>query len=290
MELNITEVIHRYQEPLSVDAAVSALGDDSVLVAGGTWVMRAPLRDEDNAQAFVSLAKIPELQAVSADNTSFHLGALVTHHTLAAKAEQLPEMSALAQAAGQSASPAIRRAATLGGNICTQGFAAADLVPALIALNAVVELQSASGTTVLNVEEYIQTRGDRPSVEILTHVHIPRLPGRSAHARGLLRQAGEYPVAIASVYLELDGIDQIAALRIAVGAVEAVPKRWRALEDALIGQQFSTQSISALAQSLMDGFTPRDGVDAQGWYRLRVLPQLVAQAFADLASQMERPT
>jgi len=195
--LSITDVAHTYQEPHSVDDAISALGDDTVLVAGGTWVMRAPLRDEHHDKVFISLAKIPELQEISADNTSFHLGALVTHHTLAAKAGHLPEMSALAQAAGQSANLAIRRAATLGGNICTQGFAAADLVPALMTLNAVAEVQSTAGTTTLKVEGYIQTRGDRPSSEVLTSVNIPRLPGRSAHARGLLRQAGEYPVATA---------------------------------------------------------------------------------------------
>jgi carbon-monoxide dehydrogenase medium subunit len=276
-----------YLQPLSVEAAVLALRGDAVLVAGGTWVMRAPLRDEDGGRVFVSLAKIPELHTISADDTSLNLGALVTHHELAAAAIPLLEMTALAQAAEQSANPAIRRAATLGGNICTTGFAAADLVPALIALTATVDVKSAAGTTSLKVEDYIQTRGCRPLDEVLTKVRIPRLSGRSAHARSLLRQAGDYPVANMSVYLELDKGGMIDVVRIAVGAVETLPKRWHALERALKRQPFSNRQMADMAQPLVDEFTPRDGIDAPGWYRLRILPRLIEQVFADLAGQME---
>ncbi len=277
----------RFKYPPSVEDAVSALGDSAVLFAGGTWVMRAPLRDEDCEKTFISLAKIPELHLVSVNDAGVKIGALVTHHALAAISD-VPEMTALVQAAGRSANPAIRRMATVGGNICAKDFAAADLVPALLALGAEVEVQSFEGAASLTLEDYLQTRSTRPSTEILTSIHIPRHSGRSAHARGLLRQAGEYPVANVSVYLEPDQNGAINAARIAVGSVESTPKRWHALEAAVSGQPFGRLSISDLAQSLTQEFTPRDGVDAPATYRLRILPRLVAQAFADAMGQLER--
>jgi len=285
--LSIVDLAQTYRQPLSVDAAISALGGGAVALAGGTWIMRAPLRDEDIDRIFVSLAKIPALHLISVDAGRLKLGALVTHHALAAAVVSLPEMAALAQAAGHSANPAIRRTATIGGNICTQGFAAADLVPACVALGASVAVQSAAGASTLPIEDYMRTRASRPEDEILCTISVPRRPGRSAHARGLLRQAGEYPVANVSVYLELDKHGMIATLRIAVGAVEALPKRWRSLEQALTGQPLKTPLVADLVQSLTDEFTPRDGIDAPGWYRLRILPRLVEQAFGDVAAQME---
>lgn len=288
--MTIIDLANTYHQPLSIEAAVSLLGDkaaDTVLIGGATWVMRAPLRDQHTDRFFVSLAKIPELHRVSANATHLELGALVTHQGLAAATTALPEMAALAQAAAHSANPAIRRLATVGGNICTQGFAAADLVPACVALAATVDVQSGAGTATLSVEDYIPSRGSRPSDEILTRVCIPRQSGKSAHARGLLRRAGEYPVANVSLYMEAGADGMIEVIRIAVGAVETSVKRWHALERVLKGQHLATASVADLAETLMTDMTPRDAIDAPGWYRLRILPQLVERAFSDVVAQIE---
>ena len=64
-------------------AALTNMGLSAIPVAGGTWVMRAPVRQEATAQSFVSLHAIEELkgieatwlrsEAISAALTSCHL-------------------------------------------------------------------------------------------------------------------------------------------------------------------------------------------------------------------------
>ncbi len=189
-----------------------------------------------------------------------------------------------------SANPAIRRVATLGGNICAQGFAAPDLVPALIALNATVEVRSKVGAETLDIEDYLLARPTRPSDEILTGIQVTRQSGWSAHARGLLRQAGEYPVANVSAFIDADDGGTINSARIAVGAVEPVPRRWQSLENALVGQPIDAVCLGNIALDHLGDFTPRDGVDSPGKYRLRILPRLAEHVFADIAKQMQEGT
>ncbi len=105
--------------------------------------MRAPLRGESTDRVSVSLSGIAQLHAISHDTEFLRLGALVTHDGLGACTQNLPEMGALMQTATMSANPAIRSTATLCGNICAFGFPAADLVPALMALDARLEVQTA---------------------------------------------------------------------------------------------------------------------------------------------------
>jgi carbon-monoxide dehydrogenase medium subunit len=97
------------------------------------------------------------------------------------------------------------------------------------------------------------------------------------------RQAGEYPLAALSMALKADPDGTIRDLRIAVGAVEARPRRWPALEAALIGCTPDPAALRGIARDLSD-FIGRDAVDAPGWYRTRVLPGLVARAFATLTA------
>jgi len=285
--MNNEEASQLFLQPQSVSAAIAALTGNAVFVAGGTWVMRAGLRGESKDSVFVSLSRIPELRGIQDLGKTVRIGALVTHEGVVAGVDAMPEMGALAQAATHSANPAIRRVATVGGNICTHDFPASDLVPALIALNATVDVCASVGAQTLQIEDYISTRSARPPGEILTFVQIARQSGYSAHVRGLLRKAGEYPIVNVSTFVVVNSNRTITSARIAVGAVELAPRRWRGLERALVDQPFDAARVATIAQDHLEEFTPRDSVDATGWYRLRILPGLARQAFADIAQQME---
>ena len=127
----------------SLSEAVAALaerGPSGAPLAGATWIMRAPLREERQDLSYVAISKIEELRSVDILGSEISIGSCVTHAELAHALAPLPECRALAQAAARSANPSIRGVATLGGNLCACGFAAADLVPALICLEAEVEL------------------------------------------------------------------------------------------------------------------------------------------------------
>lgn len=73
---------------------------------------------QTRAELLVLIATLPELQGISVHADHLRLGAAVTLAELAADPEVAEHLPALAFAAGRIASPQIRNAATLGGNLC----------------------------------------------------------------------------------------------------------------------------------------------------------------------------
>ncbi len=269
--------------PPSLPVALDALaerGPDGAVLAGGTWIMRGPIRHEPMARAYVAVSHLPSLQQVMVTDAAVEIGAGVTHAALAAALAGHQELAALAQAAGLSANPAVRAVATVGGNLCATAFAAADLVPALLSLDAQVELAGHAGIERMALARFLAIRAALEPGRLLTRIVVPRRPARSAHVRLTLRKAGDYPVAIVSLAAELDAAGRVRAARVAVGSVEAVARRWDELEAALIGRPLDPGHAATAAAALGDGFTARDGVEAPGWYRLQVLPTLVRRAVA----------
>lgn len=263
-------------------AALAERGAEGAPLAGGTWIMRAPLRHEAVSPAYVGLGRVAELGQIEMNDDHVVIGAGVTHARLAEALRDLPDLQGLAAAAGRSANPAVRRAATVGGNLCTADFAAADLVPALLCLDAEVEIASQAGVQRLSLEAFLAARDTLEPGRLLTQVRVPRSPARSAHARLPLRKAGDYPVAILSMAVTCDGSGRVVRARVAVGSVEPVARRWPALEDALTGAPLDVASAERAATDLAGEFDGREGVDAPGWYRVAVLPALARRAIAVL--------
>ncbi len=265
----------------SLPAALDALhecGSAGAAFAGGTWIMRSPIRHEAHKPRYVAIATIPELTAIRIDTDVVEIGAAVTHAALAAALADLPEFEVLAMAAGRSANPAIRATATIGGNLSTSGFAAADCVPALLCLDAEVEVLSRGDQGRISLERFLKIRPTLGPDRLLTRVILPRSERRTAHARLPLRKAGDYPAAIVSLAVSLDAAARVQAMRIAVGSVEPVARRWRRLEAALVGRPLDPAQAAEVATELAEEFTGRDSVELPAWYRVSVLPSLVRRA------------
>lgn len=269
----------RFTAAASIAEAVAARGRGAHVLAGGTWVMRDPRRGVDLPEAVVTLSHIPGLAQIAIGPDEVSIGALVTHAALSAGLHGVPGLAALAAAANGAANPAIRRAATAGGNLCATGFAAADLVPALLVLDAGVELATSAGPKRVGMVEFLRAREAHLAGAVLARILVPRTTARSAHVRLPLRKAGDYPVAIVSV-----AVDEQARWRVAVGSVEAQARRWTALEQALAAEpegRVAPERAGALAAAHND-FRGRDGIEADGWYRCQVLRTLVRRAVAAL--------
>ena len=262
--------------------ALAERGADGAPLAGGTWIMRAPLRHEPKSPAYVGLGRVAELGQIEIDDDRVVIGAGVTHARLAEALRDVLDLQGLAAAAGRSANPAVRRAATVGGNLCTAGFAAADLVPVLLCLEAEVDVASRAGVQRLRLETFLAARDTLEPGRLLTQIRVPRSSARSAHARLPLRKAGDYPVAILSMSVTHDSTGRVERARVAVGSVEPVARRWPGLEAALTGAALDVASAERAATDLAGEFDGREGVDVPGWYRVAVLPALARRAVAAL--------
>jgi carbon-monoxide dehydrogenase medium subunit len=287
----VSETVPAIAFPQSVDEALALLEahpGETRLLAGATWFMRAGSRGEKLPAMFVSLEQVAGFDAIVQRDNGWTIGPMTTHTALGGQFGSSGPFGALGQAGNDSANPGVRRLATIGGNLATADFAAADLVPALLALDASVNLATREGTDTIPVEDFLPGRAARNDPFVITGIEIDNHGGCSAHIRLTMRRAGEYPVAIASVSAKLSRGRRIEAVRIAIGSVEGVARRWRELEIALSGQTLDLAEIEAAARANLEVFTPRDGTDAPSWYRLEVVPHLVRMAFADIDKQIGR--
>jgi aerobic carbon-monoxide dehydrogenase medium subunit len=112
----------------SMEDAEAAVRAGATPLAGATWIMRAPIRREISpAAGYVALSRIPALRHIDVTESKIRIGACATHADIAARLAPFEECSGLASAAANSANPAIRNVATIGGNLCAAAFAASDL-------------------------------------------------------------------------------------------------------------------------------------------------------------------
>ena len=272
----------------TLDDAVAALaerGRDAAPLAGATWIMRAPLREERHDLSYVAISKIASLRELSVGEREVSIGACVTHAEIARELTSVPDCRALALAAGNAANPAIRQVATIGGNLCAANFAAADLVPALLCLDAEIELHGLGGAEQIPLSSFLEIRTSLAPGRLVRRVIVRRTPRRSVHVRLPLRKAGDYPVAIFSLAVTLDAAGVVTSASAAVGSVEAAARRWHELEAELIGHPLDPAHAAEKAEHHCATLRARDGVEAPGWYRLKVLPNLVRKAANTMREQ-----
>ena len=271
----------RFYVARSLPDALAALvdgGQAAVPVAGATWIMRAPIRQERQDLSYVAISRIDELRNVEILDHEIRIGACVTHAELATSLAFLPECRAIGQAAGGSANPAVRQVATIGGNLCASKFAAADLVPALMCLQAELDLETPRGPERISLEQFLQVRTSMEPGWLLRRVVVTRAACRSVHVRLPLRKAGDYPVAIVSMAAVLSTSGLVTSARVVVGSVEPAARRWKRLEADLTGCTLDAASAAEKAEKYSEDFRGRDGIEAPGWYRVKVLPSLVRRA------------
>ncbi len=107
-----------YTSPDTIEEALSLHSERTAWLAGGTDVvpeLKAGLADPSR---LVNLKRIGGIRGIAQTDTGLEMGALTTLADLAGNERIRREYPALAQACELSASPQIRNAATIGGNLC----------------------------------------------------------------------------------------------------------------------------------------------------------------------------
>lgn len=131
-----------------------------------------------------------------------------------------------------------------------------DWAPALVALDAEVEVLGPSGRRTLAFADLHRLPGTMPHIEtslapgeLITAFVIPGGPRRRSLYRKIRdRESYAFANASAAVALDLDG-DLLRDVRIGLGGVATIPWRARRAEEALRGQTLTEASASAAAEA-----------------------------------------
>lgn len=274
--------MERYAQPTSVKEAVELLAADAwVMLAGGTDFYPG-LGEGPVSGPVLDISHIDDLRGISRDdaNAGWRIGALATWTQLV-RADDLPaSFDCLKQAALEVGSVQIQNRATIVGNICNAS-PAADGVPALLVLDAEVELTSVRTTRRMGLSEFLQ--GNRQTArqpdEIVTGLFVPdsATHGSSAFFKLGARRYLVISIAMIAARLELDGAGLVKAAAVSVGACSVVAQRLPGLESELAGTRPSDiQSIPEARH--LDCLSPIDDVRAPAGYRLEAALEGVRRA------------
>lgn len=264
--------LHR---PDTLGDALALLGGGAVALGGGTDLYPG-LRDGVPPAAMVDLTRIAGLRGLTFDDTGWRIGGATTW-TQVLKADLPPLFDGLKAAAHEVGSVQIQNAGTLAGNLCNAS-PAADGVPALLALDATVELASRAGMRRLLLADFVL--GPRLTAlapgEILTAIHIPAAAGQGAFLKLGARRYLVISIAMVAAVVQMQGA-RIAVARVAVGACSPVARRLTGLETALVG---ATQAEVVAITNACDfaELSPIDDVRASAEYRTEAVTALVARA------------
>jgi CO/xanthine dehydrogenase FAD-binding subunit len=267
-----------YLVPADVDAAVRMLGEERLVLAGGTDLY--PQHVGRPLAPVIDIGGLSELRGIHETADAYRIGALTRWADIAGAA--LPSrFDGLRAAAIQVGSVQVQNAGTVGGNLCNAS-PAADGIPPLMSLDASVELTSIAGTRVLPLGAFLT--GYRQTAlqpgELLTAVLIPRGEAdaaRSAFLKLGLRRYLVISVVMVAVVVTLDEGGRITEARVAVGACSPVAQRLRSLESRLVGRSPDDLDVATIDEHLA-ALSPIDDVRATADYRRRAAAELVRRA------------
>ena len=228
----------------------------------------------------LDVSGIAEIKGITLEPDSVRIGGLTTWSEVIAT--PLPHsFDALKSAAREIGAIQIQNRGTVAGNLCNAS-PAADGVPPLLALDAEVELASATGWRRVPLPDFIV--GNRKTVrradEILTAVIVPRTldDARSAFLKLGARRYLVISIAMVAAVVKADRAGLVAEARIAVGSCSVKAQRLGALERALMGAPARPGLGSIAAVHHLSSLSPIDDVRATADYRNDAALTLVGRA------------
>ena len=245
------------------------------LVAGGTDVGLWVTKQFRDLGEVIPVTEVDEMKTIAHAAGELRIGAGASLEAAwGALAERAPTLT---EAWRRFASPPIRHAGTMGGNVAN-GSPIGDSAPVLMALDAQVELRQGERVRRLALDDfytgYLANRLE--AGEFVQAVVVPDAAfARKIRAYKISKRFdSDISAVFAALAIALDG-DQVAEVRLVFGGMAAVVRRAATAEAVLRGQPWSAATLAAAQAALARDFTPLDDMRASAAYRLRVAQNLL---------------
>ncbi len=274
-----------YLRPKNLEEAVCLLAEGGQILAGGTDFYPA-LGERLPQGRMIDITAVGELRGISVEPDWIRIGGLTTW-TDVVRAPLPRCFDALKMAAREIGSVQIQNRGTIAGNLCNAS-PAADGVPPLLALDAEIELRSASASRCVALGEFItgNRKTTRRADEILSAVFVPRRLEQAASAFLKLGARRYLVISISMVAAVLagDGTGRVSDARVAVGSCSARALRLRELERDLVGKPLQAGIGETVRAQHLEALTPIDDVRATAAYRRDASLTLVRRALEACAA------
>jgi 4-hydroxybenzoyl-CoA reductase subunit beta len=300
-------------------------GPHAMIIAGGTDVIPNLQMRLFAPRVLVDLKALHMLSGVEfSDDAGLRIGALTTLTQVLAAPMVLEKFPVLAKAVATIAGPLQRNMGTLGGNLCLETrcrwynqshfwrqalggclkkdgdvchvapggkfcWAAwsGDSAPALLTLDAEIEIASLAGTRRLALCDFYKNDGmDRIALgpgEILTAVHVPaRMAGqRGVYHKLRVRDSIDYPLAGVAVAMDVDESGICRDARVAMTAVNPAPMLVRQAGEILAGKKWDEEAVERIAHAAIQTGKPLTTSASTPVYRREMLKLFTRRALEE---------
>ena len=269
-------------------AELLAAHPDATILAGGTDVGLWVTKQHRELDTVIYTGRVAELGNIEEHDTHVAIGAAVTlTDAMQAVVAHYPGLDELFR---RFASPPIRNAGTLGGNIAN-GSPIGDSMAALMVAGCTLVLQSKDGQRETTLEDFYidyQVKDLRPG-EFVASIRLPKpTDGTVLHSHKLSKRFDQDISAVCTAYrLRLqDG--KVAEFGMACGGLAATIKRASHCEAALAGAEWNEASIAKAQQALAEDFAPISDMRASAEYRLQATQNLLRRFYLETTGQFEQ--
>jgi xanthine dehydrogenase small subunit len=280
-----------FYAPQSLDefAEIYLAHPTATILAGGTDIGLWVTKKFQQLDVVLYVGKVRELCSLKLADDVIDIGAAV--NLTDAMPLIIGQYPLLEELFLRFASPPIRNAGTLGGNIAN-GSPIGDSMPALMALDTKLLLRRGNETRTLPLDAFYS--GYQETVlqpgEFISRILIPAASGNEFVTSYKVSKRFDQDIsAICGAYrIRLDG-ETVSDIRIAYGGMAEVPKRALRSEKAIIGREWNDATVTAGMAALDEDFTPIGDMRASADYRQQVCKNLLQRLLLDsTGNEVER--
>ena len=269
-------------------AALRVQKPGAQLLAGSTdvglWVNKQ-FRDLGD---IIYVGDVAEMKTVEERADELYIGAGASlEAAFGALVERVPS---LADVWLRFASPPIRHAGTMGGNVAN-GSPIGDSPPVLMSLDAQIELRRGDVVRRMPLPEFYldYMKNQLQSGEFVQGLAVPLAAMRRQVRAYKISKRFDCDISALcagfAIELEADGSDTVKAVRLAFGGMAATVKRAAHAEAALVGKPWTQASVATAKLALAQDFKPLSDMRASADYRLQVAQNLIQRLWLETRTQ-----
>jgi xanthine dehydrogenase small subunit len=268
-------------------AGLLANHPEATILAGGTDIGLWVTKQHRELGSIIYTGRVAELNKVEITASHIEIGAAVSlADAMQPIVAHYPELDELFR---RFASPPIRNAGTLGGNIAN-GSPIGDSMPALVAAGTTIVLRRGRSRREILLEDFYQdymVKDLRPA-EFVETVRVPLLSDDVIVGSHKLSKRFDQDIsAVCNGYcLQLDG-ESVATFRMACGGMAATIRRATNCEAAVVGNAWNEETIEAACEALARDFEPISDMRASAEYRLRAAQNLLRRFYLESRGEVE---
>ena len=238
----------------------------------------------------IYVGEVAEMKRIEERDGELYIGAGASLETAwAALAARAPELTDVWL---RFASPPIRNAGTMGGNVAN-GSPIGDSPPVLISLDAQIELRKGARVRRMALADFYidYMKNHLEAGEFVQGIAVPRAAfDRQLRAFKISKRFDcDISALCAALAIELDG-DNVKSVRLSYGGMAGIVKRGAKAEAALVGQPWNQASVNAAKAALAEDFTPLSDMRASAAYRLQVAQNLLQRFWLETRAENPLPS